>query len=228
MRAQIAVVVVAALPLAGCAKKQETSTEQERSRTLAPQSPAGWRVRVDRAGASADGVKFTNMAPGWHITTGPAAILYNPQNTAAGEYRLESEIFLFPGEHLEGYGVIFGGQNLDTANQTYTYLLLRKDGKFLVKIREGNATRTVMPWTEHSAIAKQSGEENAKNVIAVVAGKENVTFYVNGQQIGEFPRAGLPADGVVGLRINHRLNVHVTTLAVTSSGGTREFAPKSS
>ena len=31
------------------------------------------------------------MPPGWHTTTGPAAIIYNPENTAKGQYRLESE-----------------------------------------------------------------------------------------------------------------------------------------
>ena len=189
--------------------------------------PAGWKVRVDRSDASAADVKFWNMPPGWHTTTGPAAILYNPANSASGEYRLESESFLFPGEHLEGFGVFFGGKNLDQDTQTYTYFLIRKDGRFIVKVREGAATRTLIPWTEHAAIVKHpGGEATAKNVLAVQVGKENVEFFVNGQRVGTLPRAQLPTDGTVGLRINHHLNVHVTTLTVESAGSKQEFAPK--
>jgi hypothetical protein len=189
--------------------------------------PAGWTVRVDRANASAAEVKFWNMAPGWHATTGPAAILHNPANSASGEYKLESESFLFPGEHAEGFGVFFGGKDLDKDTQAYTYFLIRKDGQFIVKVREGAATRTLIPWTGHAAIVPHDGgKETAENVLAVQVGKENVDFFVNGQQVGSVPRAQLPTDGIVGLRINHRINVHITTLTVESPAGKQEFAPK--
>jgi len=189
--------------------------------------PAGWIVRVDRANTSAADVKFWNMPPGWHATTGPSAILYHPANTASGEFRLESESFLFPGEHLDGFGVIFGGKNLDQDSQSYVYFLIRKDGRFIVKRRDGAATPTLIPWTEHAAIVKHpGGEGTAKNVIAVQVGKENVEFFVNGQQVGTVPRADIPTDGIVGLRINHRINVHITTLTVESAAGKQEFAPK--
>jgi hypothetical protein len=189
--------------------------------------PAGWTVRVDRANASAADVKFWNMAPGWHATTGPAAILYNPANTASGEYRLESESFLFPGEHAEGFGVFFGGKDLDKDTQAYTYFLIRKDGQFIVKAREGAATRTLIPWTANAAIVPHDGsKETAKNTLAVQVGKDAVNFIVNGQQVGSVPRAQMATDGVVGLRINHRLNVHITTLTVESAAGKQEFAPK--
>jgi hypothetical protein len=191
-----------------------------------PELPAGWTVRVDRADASAADVKFWNMPPGWHATTGPAAVLFNPANTAAGDYRLESESFLFPGEHAEGYGVIFGGKDLALEAQSYAYFLIRKDGRFLVKVREGAATRTLIPWTEHAAIVRHPGEGTAKNVLAVQVGKDNVDFFVNGEKVGTLPRAQLPTDGIVGLRINHRLNVHITTLTVESAAGKKEFAPR--
>jgi hypothetical protein len=167
------------------------------------------------------------MAPGWHATTGPAAILYNPANTASGEYKLESESFLFPGDHAEGFGVFFGGKDLDKETQSYVYFLIRKDGQFIVKVREAAATRTLIPWTGHAAIVPHDGgKETAKNVLAVQVSKENVDFFVNGQQVGSVPRAQVSTDGVVGLRINHRINVHVTTLTVESAAGKQEFAPK--
>jgi hypothetical protein len=218
MRALLAV-MMAALVLAFSAGAQQPEAEKE--------LPPGWTVRVDRANASAAEVKFWNMAPGWHATTGPAAILYNPTNIAVGQYRLESESFLFPGEHAEGFGVIFGGKDLDKDTQAYTYFLIRKDGQFIVKVREGAAARTLIPWTAHAAIVPHGGgKDTAKNVLAVQVGAENVDFSINGQQVGSVPRAQLPTDGVVGLRINHRLNVHITTLTVETPAGKQEYAPK--
>jgi hypothetical protein len=202
---------------------------QEAEKKAAPSEPLppGWKVRTDRASDSALEVKFWNMPPGWHMTTGPAGILYNPSNTASGEYRLESESFLFPGEHLEGYGVIFGGKDLDGAAQSYAYFLIRKDGQYIVKLREGAGVRTLIPWTAHAAITPHDGKsQTAKNTLAVEVGKENVDFYANGQKLASLPRAQVPTDGIVGLRINHHINVHVTTLTVDSAAGKQEFAPK--
>ena len=93
--------------------------------------PAHWKVRFDRPAPDSE-IYFVSLPPGWHIPTGPAAILYDPAQSAEAEYRLRSEIFLFPGERREGFGVFIGGANLDAANQSYLYFLIRKDGRFLV------------------------------------------------------------------------------------------------
>ena len=56
-------------------------------------------------------VSFVDMPPGWHITTGPSVILYDPARTATGAYRVRSESFLFdPGTRREGYGLLIGGR----------------------------------------------------------------------------------------------------------------------
>ncbi|MBE0594937.1 MAG: hypothetical protein IH616_21340 [Gemmatimonadales bacterium] len=176
--------------------------------------PPDWIVRFDRPAADS-AIYFVDMPPGWHITTGPAAILYHPGQVAKGSYRLASEIYLFPGERLEGFGVFFGGSDLEGDAQAYTYFLIRKDGQFLVKDRRGEETTTLIPWTASSAIvAHDGGEGTAKNVIEVHVGPASVGFFVNGQEVGRLERNGLQADGVVGLRVNHRLNVHVTQLTI--------------
>lgn len=176
--------------------------------------PSDWVVRFDRP-APDSAIYFVDMPPGWHITTGPAAILYHPDHVANGPYRLRSEIYLFPGERLEGFGVFFGGQDLAGTGQGYTYFLLRKDGQFLVKERRGEETTTLIPWTASDAIVPHDGGEGtAKNVIEIQVGPTDVGLFVNGKEVGRLERSGLQTDGVFGLRINHRLNVHVTTLTV--------------
>jgi hypothetical protein len=177
--------------------------------------PGDWTVRFDRP-APDSAIYFVSMPPGWHVTTGPAAILYNPSQTADGEYRLESKIFLFPVERREGFGVFIGGENLDNDNQSYLYFLIRKDGTYLIKHRAGGETHLIVNWTASDAIVKHEGQEGtAENVLAIECGAETVDFYVNGTKVNSLPRSQMDVEGVYGLRINHGLNVHVTSLDLT-------------
>lgn len=181
--------------------------------------PAEWKVRFDQPTASESDLYFVNMPPGWHVTTGPAGILYDPASTASGEYILKAEIYLFPGERREGYGVFFGGTGLDGENQSYTYFLLRKDGRYLIKRREGGSTSDLKPWTEHPAIVRHDGgEDSVKNLLEVAVSTNSVDFYVNGEKLTSLPRSEVATDGVFGLRVNHNLNLHVSELMVTSGG----------
>lgn len=188
----------------------------------AQERPADWKVRFDNPNADMAALHFVTMAPGWHLTTGPAGILYNPENRAEGRYRLSSTVFLFdPGRrHREAYGVFFGGSDLDGANQAYSYFLIRDTGEFLVKTRRGASTETVVPWTASDAIMQYpGGDDQAKNVLAVECGTDSVEFYVNDRKVTSVPRSRLMTDGIVGLRVNHSLNLHVSELLVEPSRG---------
>jgi hypothetical protein len=176
--------------------------------------PADWKIRFDRPTPDAE-ISFVDMPPGWHITTGPAAILFNPSQTASGAYRLESKIYLFPGQRREGFGVFVGGKDLDGSAQSYMYFLIRGDGSYLVKLRVGDQTEMVIPWTAHDAIVEHEGQEGtAENVLAIECGSETVDFFVNGEKVNSVPRGNVEVDGVVGLRVNHSLNLHVAELKV--------------
>jgi hypothetical protein len=192
-----------------------TAQEQELKR------PADWKVRFDRAGIPDTAIYFVSMPPGWHVTTGPAGILYNPATKAQGEFRLTSTIFLFdPGRrHREAYGILFGGRELDSPNQSYTYFLIRDTGDFLVKRRDGSGTKTVHQWSPSGAIMKHPGDANAKNILMIEAKADVVDFYINGEKVTRVPRGEIRVEGIVGLRVNHSLNLHVTDLVVEPMGG---------
>jgi hypothetical protein len=185
--------------------------------------PDHWKIRADRGTVTVvssaeladprSEMRLVTMPPGWHITTGPAVIAYDPTWVASGTYRVEMESFLFPGERLEGFGLFVGGQDLDGAGQTYLYVLLRKDGRLLVKRRQGTETPTLLPWTAHPAIVPQT-EGTAKNVLAVEVAADSVRVLVNDQQVTALSRVGLPTDGQVGLRVNHALNLHVSRVEI--------------
>lgn len=225
----IATLLAAAAASAPAAAQEQDGHDDHAARARAgaeaPASqprPEGWLIRLDRPDrGTADDVLFTGMTPGWHVTTGPAVLLHHPDSTASGTYRLEAETFLFdPGERREGYGVFFGGRDLDGPAQQYVYFLLRRDGKFLVKTRHGDQTAVVRDWTEHPAIVgwenRPADAGTAHNTMAVDVGVDEVVFAVNGAEVARLPRFELPAlDGAFGLRVNHALNLHVSRLQAT-------------
>ncbi len=185
--------------------------------------PEGWHVRFDRpASTEADLEMFVEMPPGWHITTGPAGIFWDPGLTASGDFRAEMEVFLFdPEGRREAFGIFVGGNDLEGAGQSYTYFLIRDGGEFLVKRRQGADTPTIQGWTADAAVrsyADRGEDATIKNVLAVEADGETVRFFVNGDEVASLPRADVDVDGVVGIRVNHRLNLHVSRLEVTPSG----------
>jgi len=181
--------------------------------------PRGWQVRYDageHAAHGADSMSFVQMTPGFHATTaGAASILWHNDSSATGDFTVESTMFLFPtkGRDREGYGLMVGGAALSGAGQRYTYFLLRNDGKFLVKQRVGEQTSTLTDWTALPAIAKQSGEEAVKNVLRVEAKGATVRFLVNGTEAVSLPRAQARPDGIFGVRMNHAVNAHVSSVA---------------
>lgn len=182
-------------------------------------APKGWHVRPDRPGSDTAGV-FAPMAPGWHITTGrTSAIFWDPAMQADHVFRVEMEVFFFRDQSrdTEGYGLVLGGKNLDGPSQDYVYVLLRNDGKYSVKHRAGEAVHTITDWTAHPAIAvhgPQTSGATVKNVLLVEAGADSVRYSINGQRAFAFSRSAPDVNGLVGLRVNHGLNLHVSKLAV--------------
>jgi hypothetical protein len=132
------------------------------------------------------------------------------------------EVFLFdPKERREGFGLFVGGSDLEGDGQTYTYFLIRDGGQFIIKRRHGSDTEEIIDWTSHAGIlsyADRGDEASVRNVLAIEAERERVRFLVNGQEVATMPRSDLYLDGTVGLRINHRLNLHVSRLEVKPLG----------
>jgi hypothetical protein len=179
--------------------------------------PPGWQVRPDQPTASAADVRFFVAGDGLHVTTGPAAVLWNPANAATGEFRARVTFLQTRApQHPEAYGLVLGGKNLDgqvPAGPDYLYFVVRGDGKYMVRHRAANGElHDVVNWTEHAAITKQDAAGKATNAIAAEAGAFGVRFLVNGQKVAELP--GISTAGIVGLRVNHNLDLHVSDFAV--------------
>ena len=215
-----AAVLAAAVPAA--AQHQHGAHQQGHQHGAGHQMqlPAGWQVRLDRPGATQP-VHFMQMNGGLHVVLGPAAILYNPQTTATGAYRAQGTFTLNkPAAHPEAFGLLVGGRDLEAENQDYLYFVVRQDGKFLVKHRAGAETHTLIDWTAHPAVRQPGADGKATNTLAVDASESGARFLVNGTEVANLPRMHmLNTDGVVGLRINHNLDVLVTDFGVQPAGG---------
>ena len=183
--------------------------------------PEDWQVRFDEPGASEAQLEmFVSMPPGWHVTSGPAAIYWGPEMEASGEYRIEMEVFLFEPQGMmrEAFGFFAGGRSLDGDDIEYTYFLIRDGGEFIVKRREGADAPTILPWTGHEAIlgwADRGDGATAKNILAAEADAGEVRFFVNDAQVAALPRSEVAMDGMYGFRVNHMLNLHISRLEVT-------------
>jgi hypothetical protein len=178
--------------------------------------PEGWKHRFDLTEMKLEHVRFQNMGTGMHVTTGPPGIFYNPSTTATGTYTVKATFTqLAKGDHREGYGPFIGGADLEAAGQRYTYFLLRQDGKFLIKQREGVNTKGTVDWTAHPSIKMFAADDkNMTNELAIEVGADTVRFLINGTEVASKPRTEIDTDGIVGLRINHNLNLHIEGFGV--------------
>jgi hypothetical protein len=174
--------------------------------------PAGWAMRVDGTG-DAKNVKVASMGKGIHVTLGPAIILYRAATAGAGPFHtLATFTQTKPSKHAEGYGLFFGGKDLEVEGQSYTYFLVRQDGSYLIKRREGGKTSDISKgWTPNAAVKKPDAKGSATNLLEVdnKVDPGKVTFKVNGQDVYTADAKSINVDGIVGLRINHNLDVHV-------------------
>lgn len=200
------------------------------ARPLAAQAagmPAGWRAITDTPSEySAAGIEpnagarynFVNMAPGWHMTTGPGSLFFNPALRAAGRFRVETEFFLFPNPSDQPVGLVVGGTGLEgpLAGVQWFGLLVRRDGTAGVVHNHGTEHHPMLPYARADSLPPHPGAESQRILLVIDAEADSVRFFVNRGRVAAFPRAGLNLDGPFGFRVGQGLNLHVVRLDYTS------------
>ena len=199
--------------------------------SLSAQSvPAGWKQRIDKSTNASDpdaagAVKILTAASGFHVETPSAAVFWNAANTATGNYTLKGTFTLNkPSGHTNFYGLIFGGEALEGADQKYTYFMVAQNGAWLVKSRTGANTAATFAGVVgavrngavvHEAVTKPDASGKSVNALEVRVQADKVEFVVNGTVVHSAPKAGLTTDGIWGFRSNHLLDINVDGLTVT-------------
>jgi hypothetical protein len=184
--------------------------------------PAGWQARLDDAAAQLDAVIVKEEKNALTFTTGPAGIYYKPSTKGTGDYEVSGTFSqLKPSMHPEAYGLFIGGTDLDKDPQRYTYFLIRQDGKYLIKSREGATTKPIVDWTPAApmkdANVAKAGFKTSNELTIRVQG-DTVSFLIGGTEVHKLPRAQVTADGIAGIRINHNLEVQVAGFDLKKAG----------
>lgn len=178
--------------------------------------PAGWQARTDKGKPLTD-AKIVTMGSGLHVTLGPAVVLWRESDKASGAYHVVATFRQTKNpRHPEAYGLFIGGSHLADAENRYTYFLVRGDGKFLIKRRvAGDSTVEVSKgWTESDAVVKADSEGKASNELSILVQGSKVRFQVNGKEVYSASAADLDTQGIVGYRVNHNLDVHLSSLGI--------------
>ncbi|RNC83920.1 MAG: hypothetical protein ED557_09115 [Balneola sp.] len=192
--------------------------------------PETWEVRLDRemddlhisSDEEQGHIYFVNMTPGWHITTGPAAIFWHPDSELSDTYTVQTSIYTLDpnGRHAEGFGLFFGGKDLKEDGHAYLYFLIRNSGDFLIKERIGDRTETIQGWTSSEAINRHTEAQetdsrigsHAFNQLSVAVTGDHIDFYINEAKVASIDSDGYDTNGLFGLRINHAVDVHVSNI----------------
>ena len=183
----------------------------------------GWQGRVDpqetKQGNTINDSKFMAMGSTLHVQTGPAAVYWNPANTASGDYTVSASFKegKSTSDHPHPYGLFIGGKNLDTETPTFVYCVAYPNGNYLVRGFSGGKVFTV---GRAPSEAVNKGAEGLTQDIAWVVKGDSVQCQVNGKTVASLTKADLvgagkldSTDGVYGLRVAHNIEVMVSGLA---------------
>jgi hypothetical protein len=196
-------------------------------------SVAGWQGKIDaqeeKAGQVLNNAKLASAANGaLQVTTGPAVTYWNPKNVASGNYTVKATFtesnYMGLNDHPHPYGIVIGGNELGTAQQSYLYCAAYGDGTFIV--RGFGPTAFQMGGrrpTAHEAVSKAAGKgSSVTQEIAVSVKGDTVDCAINGKVVASYPKAELVAagklkstDGVYGIRFAHNTDAVVTGLTMT-------------
>ena len=179
-------------------------------------APEGYVMVLDDKNGDSLAVSYHKQGERFDVTTGPAHLLYAPADTLSGIYVLATTFTeLEKPLHPEAFGLFVGGTDVTGAAARYLYFLVRGSGEFLVKVRDGGDTRDIIPWTANKAVSRSDPTGRATYRLAIQLQRDSLRFLVNSIRVATVPRAGLPTEGVFGIRVNHNLHVRVDAVRRT-------------
>jgi len=194
----------------------------------------GWTGQIDAkevtAGLTLNSARLAKEGKVLHVTTGPAVTYWNPDNKAKGDYTV-SATFLEPkymsiNDHPHPYGIMIGGNDLGTEQQSYLYCAAYGDGRFIVRgfgpapFQLGGRAPKADPAVNKAAGVGQPVTQE----IAITVKGDTVSCSINKKQVASFARSEVVAagklkstDGVYGLRFAHNTDATVSDLKLQAN-----------
>jgi hypothetical protein len=220
-----AVLTFALLGVSATPLVAQANRDADQSVAAGGQLPAGWERRVDPKDANKPALPaFVASGNAYRVTSGSAAIYYNPRDVAEGNYTVRGTFTQMTApRHPEAYGLFAAGHDLQSPEQSYLYFIVRGDGSYSVRHRANDSTvHTIQGWTKHDAVKAADAGGKATNALAIQFGAEKVSFMANGSEVFSVPRSTLDSggdhsgsSGQAGIRVNHNLDVMVEGFGVS-------------
>jgi hypothetical protein len=196
----------------------------------------GWAGRIDAAEGAAGQVltnsKLSQEGTALRVETGPATTYWNPANRASGTYTVKATFtepkYMNANSHPHPYGIVIGGNDLGTPQQSYLYCSAYGNGTFIVRgfgpsdDPKADNVFALGARTAHDAVSKAAGPgQPVTQEIAVTVKPDSVECAINGTVVATHPKSEIVAagklestDGVYGVRFAHNTEATVTGLAV--------------
>ena len=137
---QVSVLAVAAMLVA---LGTPSARAQDANRAVAGGgiSVPGWVGRIDpkemAAGEKLSNAKLAKEGDALRVTTGPAVVYWAPDNKASGNYTVKATFkeakYMNLNDHPHPYGIVIGGNDLGTEQQSYLYCAAYGNGNFIVR-----------------------------------------------------------------------------------------------
>ena len=191
--------------------------------------PAGWSYRLEKATDSIAHVKFVTTGQALHLNSGPPGIYWREADAVPGAFHTVATFTQNKKPtHPEAYGLFVAGKDLKGAGASYVYLIVRGDGMY--SIRQGGAAGAPSTnlttggnrngWLASDAVAKEGADGKSKNTLEVTGdpATKKLSFSINGKKVGEVDAPGGTVGGLVGIRLNHNLDVSVEGFQVHKTG----------
>lgn len=213
-----------------------TALAQDASRAVSGGgiSVPGWAGKIDASEAGKGGKledsKLAKMGNDLHVTTGPAVAYWNPANKASGNYTVKATFteskYMGLNNHPHPYGIVIGGNDMGTDQQSYLYCAAYGNGNFIVRgfgpaPFQLNGGRGEANEAVHKAAGK---DQPVTQEIAMSVKGDDVTCSINGTVVGTYKKADVvgagklkSTDGVYGIRFGHNTEAHVSGLTMTKN-----------
>lgn len=183
----------------------------------------GWQGKADtgnRQGLTVNDSKFAPEGSGFRLTTGPAAVYWNPANTAKGDYTVKATFKEAKQtyNHPHPFGVFIGGAGLDTDAPSMLYCVAYRDGTFLVRQFANGKVNTLAKKNAHEKVAKAAGPEaEVTQEVGWTVKGDRADCVINGATVWGATKAelgGASLDGQTGIRVSHNSDAIVSGFAV--------------
>jgi hypothetical protein len=199
----------------------------------------GWTGKIDAAEAGNGQVlnnsKLSMEGTAMHVETGPATTYWNPANKASGTYTVKATFnepkYMSANSHPHPYGIVIGGNDLGTPQQSYLYCSAYGNGNFIVRgfTSSDDATKDSVfqmnggRGQANDAVHKAAGPgQPVTQDIAVTVKADSVECAINGTVVATYPKSDIvqagrlkSTDGIYGIRFSHNTDATVSGLTMT-------------